>query len=137
MDDAIIMKIPINGTVHSRGNLLDNPLTEDDYPEQLRELLGKTFKGGKTELQMLEGKHVLTMIVYIYYMSPVIKTHIYTNVAKCSTINDKLDALKSLGIIRIHSTTRTNTSIIARTNKGKLVAFGLITIVRIIRKFGC
>ncbi len=136
-EDNSINSVSINGTTHDRGNLSKNPLKAEELPEELQEYLFHSNRRGKTELQMLEGKHILSMIVYIHYMSPIIKTHIYTNIAKCSTINDKLEDLNSLGLIKMQSMAVTNTCAVTITYKGRLVARAIIFILKVLRMKDC
>ena len=71
---------------------------------------------------MLEGKHVMSIILYLDRMSPVLKSDLYNDISRAATMADKLDDLRSLGIIEIYWTVKANSNVIVITDKGRRVA---------------
>ena len=62
-------------------------------------------------------------------MSPVIKTDIHAHVSRCAGMNDKIDDLVGLGLLKVYHTARNNTNIVVITEKGREVAKRLQEIV--------
>ena len=117
--------IPINGTVHERGNARDNPIQDDDLPPEIRKYLYSKRENYHREpdlIDKLEGRHIIRLILFINSMSPVIKTDIHMHVSRCNKINSKLDDLMSLGLIKMFQTAHTNTHVVVITEKGRRLA---------------
>lgn len=73
-------------------------------------------------VQKLEGKHMLSLILYLDNMAPVIKTDVYNDVARSSSMLTRIDDLEAMGIVRIYPTGRTNNKVVTMTDKGREVA---------------
>ena len=119
------ISIPLNGTVHDRGNALKNPIPLEDLPPEIQKFLNNKKakdKQNRKTIEMLEGMHVLSLIVFINSMSPVIKTDIHTHISRCAGMNDKLDDLIGMGLIKVYQTAHTNTNVVVITDKGREVA---------------
>ncbi len=116
--------IPLSGKLDNRRP--DGSGELEDLPEDLQRILSgranRIGSAGRTTLQKLEGKHVMSMILFISDMSPVLKTDIYTNVARSSGMSDKLDDLYAMGLIKIYRTAQTNSQVVVITEKGKKIA---------------
>ena len=129
--------IPINGKLDDRVNIRKEPKTFDEMPEEIQRIvIGRDRKdsGKKTEttLDKLQQKHVMAILLYVAKMSPVMKTDIYSNVSRCSSMADKIDTLYSMGLVDIYHAARTNSEIVVATEKGKRVAEHIETIIDII-----
>ena len=115
----------MDGTVHNRGNAVKNPIPLEDLPPDIQKFLNNKKTKEKQErktVEVLEGVHVLSLIIFINSMSPVIKTDIHTHVSRCAGMNDKLGDLLDMGLIKIYQTARTNTNVVVITDKGREVA---------------
>ena len=126
--------IPIDGTVHNRGNAKKNPIPDDELPPEIRKYLRTkeaNYYKVPDAISRLEGIHVLRTLLFISKMSPVIKTDIYTHVSRCSNMKYKLEDLEELGMIEILCTTHTNTNIVRITDKGRKLADVLFDAVTI------
>ena len=126
------VSIPFNGTVHDRGNASKNPIPSDELPPEVQKFLtsgrGRSKESRKT-IQILEGVHVLSLLIFVNSMSPVIKTDIHAHVSRCAGMNDKIDDLVGLGLLKVYHTARNNTNIVVITEKGREVAKRLQEIV--------
>ncbi|MBE6519317.1 MAG: hypothetical protein E7Z70_07295 [Thermoplasmata archaeon] len=120
--------VPLDGKLDDRKNVYKEPIRFEDLPEELQHYLSDRSRRKKDErntAQILEGKHVLTLILYIDAMSPVLKSDIYNNVSRSGGMVEKIEDLVELGLVKVYCTARTNSQILVITEKGKLVA-GLI-----------
>ena len=119
------VSIPLNGTVHDRGNAFKNPIPSEDLPPEIQRFLSSgrgRDRGSRKTIQILEGVHVLSLLIFVSNMSPVIKTDIHAHVSRCAGMNDKIDDLAGLGLLKVYHTARNNTNIVVITEKGKEVA---------------
>ena len=102
------------------------PRPIDNLPPEVQRVLDdrRTAKetGGKATVEILEGKHVLSTLLYISRLSPVLKSDIYNDISRCSTMPEKLEGLQSAGLVEIHHTGRTDSNVIIITEKGRKVA---------------
>ncbi|MBR6910401.1 MAG: hypothetical protein IKN41_00915 [Candidatus Methanomethylophilaceae archaeon] len=130
------MVIPIDGRLDDRTNIRKEPKTFEEMPEEIqRILIGREKKNSgrsETVLDKLQQKHVMAILLYVSKMSPVMKTDIYSNVSRCSSMADKIDTLYSMGLVDIYHAARTNSEIVVATEKGKRVAEHIETIIDII-----
>ena len=120
--------VPLDGKLDERRNVFKEPLQFEELPEDLQHYLSDRSQRKKDErstAQILEGKHVLTLILYIDAMSPVLKSDIYNNVSRSGGMVEKIEDLVELGLVKVYCTARTNSQILVITDKGKQVA-GLI-----------
>ena len=127
--------IPIGGKLDDRKNVRLEPRPFEDLPPEVQELLkGKKSKSARARdpLSKLEGKHMLTLILYLDKMSPVLKSDVYNEISRCSNMLDKLNDLRELGIIEIYSTGRTNTNVVVITPKGRQVARAIKGILELV-----
>ena len=60
----------------------------------------------------------MSVLVYVCYTSPTIKMDVYNMVGRCSTMGEKIESLETMGLIKIYKIARTNTNVIAITDKG-------------------
>lgn len=98
---------------------------DGELPPEVKEYLASKdtkTRGSRTALERLEGKHVLTMIMYIDSHSPLTKTDIYNDISRSTGVMRKIDELRDMGLIDIYTTGRTNLNVIVITEKGKQVA---------------
>ena len=127
--------LPIGKKIDSRDNVSKAPHDYNELPEEVRRFLVEKKRkdtGERNTLQKLEGKHMLTMIVYLSRMSPVLKSDIYNDVARSAGIAAKLEDLRDMGIIEIYCTGRTNNNVIVMTEKGRKVARKLEALISLI-----
>ena len=116
--------IPLTGKLDDRRNVRKQPIPLEELPPEIQRVLeSKMVKGGekKSIVRTLEGKHMLSLIIYINRMSPVIKSDILNNVTRCSSLNEKLDDIEHLGMIKTYRLARSNTIVYVATPKGKEV----------------
>ncbi|WII06872.1 hypothetical protein PED39_04605 [Methanomassiliicoccales archaeon LGM-RCC1] len=135
MVEQVTSSIPIGKKIDERDNIWANPHTFEELPEEVRRYLAdRRNKTGdkRTTLQRLEGKHVLSLIVYLNSMSPVTKSDIYNDVARHANMVAKLKELEDMELIQIYCSGRTNTNIVIITQKGREVAERISRMVDII-----
>ena len=85
-------------------------------------------------VQKLEGKHMLSLILYLDNMAPVIKTDVYNDVARSSSMLTRIDDLEAMGIVRIYPTGRTNNKVVTMTDKGREVAKVIRKMIEVIEE---
>ncbi len=83
-------------------------------------------------MQKLEGKHMLTLILYLDSLSPVVKSDVYNDISRSVNMASKLNDLYEMGIIEIFGTGRTNTNVILITEKGRKAARTIRELIGII-----
>lgn len=139
MDDETSSRgivIPIDGKLDNRTNIRKQPKTFDEMPEEIQRILvGRDRKNTDrkmTTLDKLQQKHVMAILLYVSKMSPVMKTDIYSNVSRCSSMAEKIDTLYSMGLVDIYHAARTNSEIVVATERGKMVAELIEQIIDII-----
>ncbi len=101
------------------------PKPMDEMPDYIKKIIEerkKVKKVNDSTLRILEGKHVLSMILYIDENSPVMKTDIYSEISRSAGMSDKLDSLREAGLIEIYGSEDARTDYIILTEKGKNVA---------------
>ncbi len=108
----------------SRKNVWQEPLPYSELPEDLRKILAdrSNNKKGNSALNILEEKHMMSMIVYIDEMSPVLKGDIYNNISRSTNMASKIDELASIGLVQIYRTVNVSSNVIVITEKGRKVA---------------
>ena len=135
-DSTVRATLPIGRQLDHRTNVKKEPLKFDDLPPEVRSILvhrkGKDAPDSRTTIQKLEGKHVLSLIVYLNSVSPVTKTDIYNNVARHGNMISKIQDLYEMGLIGIYETGRTDSNIIMISKKGRMVAEKIMRIIDII-----
>ena len=118
--------LKIGKQLDERSNVKKEPLKYEDLPPDVRRMLIHKKDGPapdlRTTIQKLEGKHVLTLLLYLNSVSPVTKTDIYNNVARHANMLPKLQDLYEMGLIDIYETGRTDSNIIIITEKGRRAA---------------
>lgn len=126
--------IPFSGKLDERKNVKNNPRPFEELPPEVQEmLLRRRPQASKTGvLQILEEKHMLSILLYLDRMSPVMKSDIYNDISRASTMSAKLDDLRDLGLVEFFSTVRASTNVIVITDKGREVAAIIKDIVNII-----
>lgn len=128
-------RIQIGNGLDERRNVFKEPRPYEELPEEVRRYISdrKRITGSKeTSVQMLEGKHMLTLILYLHTMSPVLKSDIYNNVARSESVQRKIDKLDEMGLIEIYATGKTNSNVIVMTEKGHRVAEVMSEMIRLI-----
>lgn len=120
--------IPISGKLDDRKNVRRTPYRLEELPESLRSLLaerGKESSGGggaRSTLEILESKHVISILMYLDEMSPVLKSDIYNNISRSATMAEKIDDLKKIGLVDVYWTAKANTNVVVITDKGRKIA---------------
>ena len=127
--------IPIGQKLDDRGNVWENPHSYDELPDEVKEFLVRKQKSKsrdeRTALEILEGKHVLSLLLYLNTMSPVTKSDIYNDVAR-QNMAGKIEDLRKLGLVQVFFTGRTNANVVVITEKGRAVAELLSEILDIV-----
>ncbi len=118
--------LPISGRIEKRKTVWDNPIPYDELPDEVKKYILDKRSGPERKqrsiLEILEGKHMLSLIVYIDSMSPVLKSDIYNNISRSANIIKKIEDLEEMGLISIYRTARTNMNVVVITDKGRVVA---------------
>jgi len=125
MEETKTVSVKIGESLDTRKNVNKEPHSYDELPEEVKKYIKDRRRNGGdrgTVIHKLEGKHMLSLIIYLDKMSPVIKSDIYNDVARTGTILDKIKDLEDYGIIRIYTTGKTNNNVIVMTEKGHAVA---------------
>lgn len=71
-------------------------------------------------MELLQQKHVASVILFLNARGPQRKTEIYESISRASSMRKKLDSLEDLGIIAMEA--RGNNEIYSLTARGKRVA---------------
>ena len=131
-----MISIPIGGTVKSKSSKHAAELPSEDLPEEVRKMLSarKNTPKEKTVLEMLEGRHVLSTILYLDEVAPVMKCDIYKEISRSAGMKDKVQDLYDMGLVQIYATGRTNAGVVVMTAKGKEVAKTIRDILDLIEK---
>ncbi|WII07178.1 hypothetical protein PED39_06195 [Methanomassiliicoccales archaeon LGM-RCC1] len=118
------LTIQLGKAVDGRTNVWNQPIPYEDLPDEVKRYLldKKSRPEPKNTLEKLEGKHVMSMILFIDSMSPVVKSDIYNSISRSANVVSKLDGLRDMGLIEMYHTGRTNMSVIVITEKGRKIA---------------
>jgi len=118
------LTIQFGKAVDGRTNVWNEPIPYESLPDEVKRYLldKKSRPEPKNTLEKLEGKHVMSMILFIDSMSPVVKSDIYNSISRSANVVSKLEDLQDMGLIEMYHTGRTNMSVIVITDKGKRVA---------------
>ena len=81
---------------------------------------------------MIEGKYMLSLILYIDRMSPVLKSDVYNDVSRSAGMPDKIETLRRLGLIEVYHTARTTANVIVITDKGRRTAQGIRKLIEVV-----
>ena len=128
--------IPFAGKLDSRDDVKNNPRPFEELPEEVQRILmqkGSKSVRARSSLSVMESKHMLSIIVYLDRMSPVLKSDIYNDISRCSNMADKLEDLRSLGLLEIYNTGRTNSNVVMITEKGRKVAESIKEIIELLQ----
>ena len=90
------------------------------------------ISGHLTSLEVLDDRHVIPLIIFLYEHGPSRRMDIYQNVSRISTMPKKFDSLKDSGLIAEDS--RSNLFL---TDAGRSVARLLLCIDDVIGNAGC
>ena len=104
-------------------------------PEEIRDYManrGDIKRNSRTVLEILEGRHTLSLLVYVDSACPVMKSDIYNNVSRSGNMAEKIDDLVRLGLLNSYETGKPNSQIITVTRKGHETAELLRSIVDIL-----
>ena len=77
------------------------------------------------DAKILEGKHMIAILLYLHINDGCKKIDIYNNVSNNPRIPEKLDALESAGLISQTKDDLSRSMIISLTDKGRSVATSL------------
>ena len=127
------MRIPINKPLDGRRNAWAEPRPFSELPSDIQSMLVKRQGGAgrRSALEVLEGKHVMELLLYIDGTQPVLKSDIYNNVSRSEGMVRKISDLRDLGLIEIYSTARYNSNVIVLTGKGKSTVEAIRNLVSI------
>ena len=115
---------PIDGKLDQRSNVKNEPKPFEELPPEVQKLLAsrKKVRDERNLMDAIEGKYVLSLILYLDKMSPVLKSDIYNDISRSGGMVDKIENLRKLGILEIYHTARTVSNVIVITDKGRKVA---------------
>ncbi len=130
------ISIPIGGSIENRSSKHIAELPPEELPEEIRKMLSARTNAPKERsvLDMLEGKHVLSTILYLDEVAPVMKCDIYKEISRSAGMKDKVQDLYDMGLVQIYATGRTNAGVVVMTPKGKEVAKTIRDILDLIEK---
>ena len=119
--------IPISGKLDDRENIRKTPYKLEELPESLRSLLLQKKEpsgggGARSTLEILESKHVISILMYLDEMSPVLKSDIYSNISRSATMAEKIEDLRKIGLVDVYWTAKANTNVVVITDKGRKIA---------------
>ena len=115
------LTIPINGPLDRKKNSWDEPKPFDELPPEVQAMLlrrAEKKEKGRGTLEILEGKHVMSCLLFIEEKEPVLKSDIYNNISRSAGMVEKINELCGLGLINIYETARTHSNVIVLTDKG-------------------
>ena len=117
--------IPISDPIDGRKNVNLQPRSFEDLPPEVQKVLlnrKQANKKNRPTIDSMEGKYMLSIILYLDKMSPVLKSDLYNDVSRGSSMPDKIETLRKLGILEIYYTARTTANVLVITDKGRRVA---------------
>ncbi len=88
---------------------------------------------GVPDARVLEGKHMISILLYLNINDKCKKIEIYENVSNNPRIPDKLDILESAGLLKQSKDTDSRSMIISLTEKGKMVSQRLSELDRLMK----
>ena len=115
------LTIPISGPLDRKKNSWDEPKPFDELPPEVQAMLlrrAEQKERGRGTLEILEGKHVMSCLLFIEEKEPVLKSDIYNNISRSAGMVEKINELCGLGLINIYETARTHSNVIVLTDKG-------------------
>ena len=115
------LTIPISGPLDRKKNSWDEPKPFDELPPEVQAMLlrrAEQREKGRGTLEVLEGKHVMSCLLFIEEKEPVLKSDIYNNISRSAGMVEKINELCGLGLINIYETARTHSNVIVLTDKG-------------------
>ena len=118
-----VKSIPLDGRLDNRRNLKKEPRPFEELPPELQAVLNDKGRRtvAKSSIEILEGKYVLRILLYLDKMSPVLKTDIYNDLSRSAGMSDKIEELHQLGLLEMYSTSRANACVVVITDKGRKV----------------
>ena len=117
--------IPIDGRLDDRSNVKLAPKQFEELPLEIQKVLQdrkKLRSDNRPIMDAIEGKYVMSLILYLDKMSPVLKSDIYNDISRSGGMINKIEDLQRLGIIQIYHTARTVSNVIVITDKGRKIA---------------
>ena len=129
--------IPLDGVLDSRKNVKQEPRRFEELPPEIQKILDSRKRSqdqNKSVIESLEGKYILSLILYLDKMSPTVKSDIYNDISRSATMPGKIDTLRKLGIVEVYRTTHTNTNVVVITEKGRKVAEAIKDMLDIIEE---
>ena len=117
--------IPISDPIDGRKNVKLEPKSFEELPSDVQKVLlnrKKSKDNERSAIGMMEGKYMLSMILYLDKMSPVLKSDLYNDISRGAGMPGKIDDLRKLGLLEVYYTARTTANVIVITEKGKKVA---------------
>jgi hypothetical protein len=117
--------IPISDPIDGRKNVNLQPRSFEDLPPEVQKVLlnrKQANKKNRPTIDSMEGKYMLSIVLYLDKMSPVLKSDLYNDVSRGSSMPDKIETLRKLGILEIYYTARTTANVLVITDKGRRVA---------------
>ena len=117
--------IPISDPIDGRKNVKLEPKSFEELPSDVQKVLLNRKKSKDNErsvIGMMEGKYMLSMILYLDKMSPVLKSDLYNDISRGAGMPGKIDDLRKLGLLEVYYTARTTANVIVITEKGRKVA---------------
>ena len=117
--------IPISDPIDGRKNVKLEPKSFEELPTDVQKVLlnrKKSKDNERSAIGMMEGKYMLSMLLYLDKMSPVLKSDLYNDISRGAGMPGKIDDLRKLGLLEVYYTARTTANVIVITDKGRKVA---------------
>ena len=84
-------------------------------------------------MRVLESRHVMSLLVYLGEQGPTPKMDIYNTISRGANMSDKLEALMSMGIIRME---KANKTMVSLTDTGETIAGHLRAVMDVLVRQG-
>lgn len=127
--------IPISDSIDGRRNVKLEPKAFEELPSDVQKVLLNRKKSKDSErsaIGIMEGKYMLSMILYLDRMSPVLKSDLYNDISRGAGMPGKIDDLRKMGLLEVYYTARTTANVIVITDKGRKVAKAIRDLMDII-----
>ena len=121
--DNKVETAPLDGTMKKK--TLRQVRNYEELPEEVREaLMGRLSRRNnkETTLAKMDQRYMMTVLVYLYHNRPALKSDIHADVSRNASMNDRLQTLVDLGLVKVYNTVRYNSNYIVLTPKGQRIA---------------
>lgn len=121
--DNKVERVPLDGTM--KKSSLKQIHNYEELPEEVRAaLMGRLSRrtDKETTLSKMDQRFMMTTLVYLYHNRPALKSDIHADISRNASMNDRLQALVDLELVKVYNTVRYNSNYIVLTPKGQRIA---------------